>query len=300
MLRLWIIRFQSLGASTLILRSELGFHFEFLLLAPSSLLKKILFCFSGNWVGYFTFWLLNMTTKEHIRNGFYNWTFTNHFLYKHFANLGNIKFWQNIFLKISFDDLRLCLLITAQTTEKFGGCRSSSGVYDFSLGFLNRGRPFYPTETSVALRLNWSSWNSSGYMTSLGSFETRISLYPTVTTVAWDSIDAAAEKLQSESRLTWKIPGTCLSKAEWLEGYGPGRLIDRFKTSQLCKNDRRSKCSSQNICAFLPRWVNIFNDVFTRRSKPAVWSPLPLGVPGSALMVDEELRGHDEVPSLVF
>ena len=44
-----------LGASTLILRSELGFHFEFLLLAPSSLLKKILFCFWGNWVGYFTF-----------------------------------------------------------------------------------------------------------------------------------------------------------------------------------------------------------------------------------------------------
>ncbi len=30
------------------------------------------------------------------------------------------------------------------------------------------------------------------------------------------------------------------------------------------------------------------------------WSPLPLGVLGSALMVDEELRGHDEVPSLVF
>ena len=78
-----------------------GFHIDLkvrvrislwiLLLAPSSLLKKILFCFSGNWVGYFTFWLLNMTTKEHIRNGFYNWTFTNHFLYKHFVNIGNIK-----------------------------------------------------------------------------------------------------------------------------------------------------------------------------------------------------------------
>ena len=43
-------------------------------------------------------------------------------------------------------------------------------------------------------------------MTSLGSFETRISLYPTVTTVAWDPDDAAAEKLQSESRLTWRSP----------------------------------------------------------------------------------------------
>ena len=167
-----------------------------------------------------------MTTKEHIRNGFYNWTFTNHFLYKHFANLGNIKFWQNIFLKISFDDLRLCLLITAQTTEKFGGCRSSSGVYDFSLGFLNRGRPFYPTETSVALRLNWSSWNSSGYMTSLGSFETRISLYPTVTTVASDPVDVAAEKtpirvktdqkdprdLLIKGRMTWRLWSR---KAQW-------------------------------------------------------------------------------------
>ena len=133
-----------------------GFHIDLkvrvrislwiLLLAPSSLLQKIFILLFGKLGGCFLHLTFEHDTKEHIRNGFYNWTFTNHFLYKHFANLGNIKFWQNIFLKISFDDLRLCLLITAQTTEKFGGCRSSSGVYDFSLGFLNRGDPFTPQE----------------------------------------------------------------------------------------------------------------------------------------------------------
>ena len=35
-----------------------------LLLAPSSLLQKILFCFSGNWVGYFYIWLSNMTQRN--------------------------------------------------------------------------------------------------------------------------------------------------------------------------------------------------------------------------------------------
>ena len=132
-----------------------GFHIDLkdrvrislwiLLLAPSSLLQKILFCFSGNWVGYFYIWLSNMTTKEHIRNGF-TIGHSQIIFVRTFCQHRKHKSWQNIFPKISFDDLRICLLITAQTTEKFGGCRSSSGVYDFSLGFLNRGDPFTPQE----------------------------------------------------------------------------------------------------------------------------------------------------------
>ena len=40
-----------------------------LLLAPSSLLKKILFCFSGNWVGYF----LHLTFKHDNKGTYQKW-----------------------------------------------------------------------------------------------------------------------------------------------------------------------------------------------------------------------------------
>ena len=116
-MRLWIISFQYLGASTLILRSELGYHFEFYPWPPVAYFRKFLFCFrETGWVIFtFDFWTWHKGTYQ---KWFLQLDIHKYLLYKHFVNIENIKSWQKIFLKISFDDLRLCLLITAKNDRK--------------------------------------------------------------------------------------------------------------------------------------------------------------------------------------